>query len=146
MSDLPPSPRSSAPPRGLRRAVVLLVDDDRAITRMLEAILKRTLDVDVIVSNSGFGLLNTIAAERPDVVLLDVMMPGLDGQDAMRLIRGDPDLSRTRVVLHSATDEPSLAKLAAACGADDFVQKGARPKEVARRLGRWTQSAAMSSV
>ncbi len=123
--------------------MVLVVDDDKVITRMLEAVLRRTLDCDVLVSNTGFGLLNTIAAERPDVVLLDVMMPGLDGQAVTRLIRDDADLSRTRVVLHSAIDETALAKLASACGADDFVQKGARPTEVARRIGRWTQSAAI---
>jgi CheY-like chemotaxis protein len=119
------------------RARILVVDDDKSITRMLDAMLRRSLDVDVVVANAAFGVLNTIASQRPAIVLLDVMMPGLDGQSLTGLIRADKDLANTKVVLYSAMDEGALAKLRESCGADDFIQKTVRPTEVARRLARW---------
>ena len=132
------SPENSASEPS-RRKLVLVVDDDREIARMMDLMLRRTLAVDVFVANVGFGLLNLIASKRPDVVLLDVMLPGIDGQSLTRLIRGDADLAHTRVVLYSAMDEPSLAKLKDACAADDFVPKTMKLTEIARRIARWLQ-------
>ena len=133
MSD-PSKPTSTPSPPRVR---ILVVDDDKTITRMLEAMLSRALDADIIIANAAFGVMNTIASERPKVVLLDVMMPGLDGRSLTALIRADADLATTRIVLVSAMDESALAKLSDACGADDYVPKGLRPTEVARRIARW---------
>jgi DNA-binding response OmpR family regulator len=134
MSGSGPDDSASSP---TNRTRILVVDDDKTITRMLDAMLRRALGVDVLIANAAFGVLNIIAAERPRIVLLDVMMPGLDGQSLTGLIRADKDLAKTRVVLYSAMDETALGKLRETCGADDFVPKTLRPTEVARRLARW---------
>jgi len=77
-----------------------------------------------------------MAEERPDVVVLDVMMPGLDGASVTQLVRADPELAGTKVLLYSAMEEDRLAAKAAECGADGHVAKTAGPLAVVRAVER----------
>ncbi len=119
------------------RPRILVVDDDPTITQML-VIAFRTVDVEVERAHRAFGLLNLIAERRPHLVLLDAMMPGLDGPSVTELIRQDPELSTTQILLYSAMDEASLQKATRLCGADGCIMKTVGPvmvvEEVMRRL------------
>jgi CheY-like chemotaxis protein len=121
---------------GTERLTVLVVDDDPAVTRMLEAAL-RSLDVNVVTANAPFGVLNLVAEHRPRVVILDVMMPGLDGATLTQLIRQDEDIASTPILLYSAMDEAALADKARLCGADGHLPKTIGPARVVRELGLW---------
>lgn len=103
-------------------ARVLVVDDVDANVRLLEA--KLTIEYyDVLTAMDGPTAIRIAAEERPDIILLDVMMPGMDGFETCRRIKADPASSHIPVVLVTALDgrEDRIKGLDA--GADDFVTK-----------------------
>lgn len=103
-------------------AVILIVDDDRVAAAALAGVLEAR-GHQVVTTLTSFGVLNLIARERPRLVVLDVAMPGLGGPALLDLVRRDPELMTTRVVLYSAMPESSLGAEAQRCGADDFISK-----------------------
>ena len=110
---------------------VLLVDDDPRMTHWTHQLLSN-VGFDVEVTNRAFGVLNLIAQRRPDVVVMDVHMPGLRGTELVELLRDDAELAGTKVVLFSGVVEPELARLAAEAGADGFLHKTAHPRDLIR--------------
>ncbi len=116
--------------------VILVVDDDPDNVRLLELALRPTR-AQVVTQTRAFGLLEAIAAHRPALVVLDVMMPGLDGPSLVELVRADPELSDTRVVLWSAIDGADLARRALACRADGSIEKVAGPRAAVDRICEW---------
>ncbi len=103
-------------------ARILVVDDVEANVRLLEA--KLTLEYyDVLTCQDGASALRLAASEQPDIILLDVMMPGMDGFETCRRLKADPKTNHIPVVLVTALDgrEDRIKGLEA--GADDFVTK-----------------------
>ena len=103
-------------------ARILVVDDVEANVRLLEA--KLTLEYyEVLTASDGSSALQVAYEERPDIILLDVMMPGMDGFETCRRLKADPVTRHIPVVLVTALDgrEDKLKGLDA--GADDFVTK-----------------------
>jgi len=103
-------------------ARILVVDDVEANVRLLEA--KLTLEYyEVLTAGDGATALQVASDERPDIILLDVMMPGMDGFETCRRLKADPVTRHIPVVLVTALDgrEDKLKGLDA--GADDFVTK-----------------------
>ena len=103
-------------------ARILVVDDVEANVRLLEA--KLTLEYyEVLAAGDGSSALQVAHDERPDIILLDVMMPGMDGFETCRRLKADPVTRHIPVVLVTALDgrEDKLKGLDA--GADDFVTK-----------------------
>jgi two-component system cell cycle response regulator len=103
-------------------ARILVVDDVEANVRLLEA--KLTLEYyEVLTAGDGSSALQVAHDERPDIILLDVMMPGMDGFETCRRLKADPVTRHIPVVLVTALDgrEDKLKGLDA--GADDFVTK-----------------------
>lgn len=116
---------------------VLVADDEPAITALVADMLGWS-GFDVVRADGGAEALVLARAQRPDVVLLDVMMPDLDGRDACRALKMDRDLRDVPVVLFSSADEQDVHWRAA--GADGFLQKPfsirALPDFVRSFLGR----------
>lgn len=127
----PPSAGSS--PSGLK---VLVVDDDPLMIQILERMLVRQ-QVEVITTHRAFGLMNLIAAHRPVLVLLDVNMPGLDGPSLVKLVRNDPEIGNTNIVLHSALEEEALARKAKQCGANGYIAKSRGFVHIEKSIQRW---------
>lgn len=132
------APRSSMPTPP-ERPVILVVDDDPATARLMELAL-RTTRAQVVTQHRAFGLLEAIAAHKPALVVLDVMMPGLDGPSLVQLVRADPELARTRIVLWSALDPGDLARRALACGADASLEKVVGPRAAVDRICEWLRA------
>lgn len=103
-------------------ARVLVVDDIKANVKLLEAKLKAEY-YDVITASNGEDALKIIEAEHPDIVLLDVMMPGMDGFEVCRIMRKNPDIAHIPVVLVTALDQPEDRVEGLKAGADDFLTK-----------------------
>ncbi len=103
-------------------ARVLVVDDVIPNVKLLEAKLTSEY-FDVLCAYSGPEALEIIAREHPDIILLDVMMPGMDGFEVCRRIKADPATTHIPVVMVTALDQPSDRVAGLEAGADDFLTK-----------------------
>lgn len=101
-----------------RTSLVLVVDDDDMIRRLVRAVLEVD-DVDVIEARNGESALELIEQTRPDLVVLDIMMPGLDGVEVCRRL----DHAMVKVLVLTARDDPHLEEECRAAGANDFLTK-----------------------
>ena len=108
-----------------RRIRVLLVDDDRDVADSMAEVL-RLLDYEVRVVYGGEEALGVAGRFRPDVVILDVNMPGMDGLQAARLLKKDRRLRSTPFIAHTAADEPLVRRVAAEIGFRRMVIKGSQ--------------------
>ncbi|MEV0615776.1 response regulator transcription factor [Nonomuraea sp. NPDC050404] len=113
-------------------AIRVAVADDQAVVRMgLRALLEREPGMEFVgEAADGQAALTLIRRTHPDVLLLDIRMPGMDGLAALRAIAGDPDLRGTRIVVVTtfAMDEYVFAALQA--GASGFLLKDSAPDEL----------------
>src|SRR5512134_3696308 len=103
-------------------ARVLVVDDILANVKLLEARLAAEY-FEVLTAHSGREALEICARERVDVMLLDVMMPGMDGFEVCRRLKADPATHHLPVVMVTALDQPSDRVQGLESGADDFLTK-----------------------
>ena len=101
---------------------VLIVDDDTGSGRLL-AVLVRHLGHDATYVNSGGKALDYMGSHRPDLVILDLMMPGMDGLEVLRRMRQDPRTHEVPVVMFSALADPQFRKSACEQGANDYWVK-----------------------
>lgn len=101
---------------------VLVVDDNFLNVKLLEELLK-SASYEVATAMSGEAALEKLYLSRPDIVLLDVMMPGMDGYEVCRRIRQSEQTARLPVIMVTALDKPSDRETGLAAGADDFLTK-----------------------
>jgi DNA-binding response OmpR family regulator len=114
-------------------ATVLVADDDRDI-RDLVAFKLEQAGYTVYAVEDGLSALETARATRPDLAVLDVMMPGLSGVDVTRELRVDPTTARTPVILLTARAQESDVEAGFSTGADDYVVKPFSPRELLSRV------------
>lgn len=102
--------------------LILVVDDVPANVKLLEAKLSGEY-YDVVTGRDGYEAIKMAKEHKPDLILLDVMMPGMDGFEACRQIKKDPEISHIPVVMVTALSEPSDRVQGLEAGADDFITK-----------------------
>lgn len=108
--------------RPVRRSIVLVVDDVAANRELLQALLD-DLGHDVRTVNDGQAALEAVTVEEPDLILLDIEMPRLDGLAVCRRIKADPRLRLVPIVLLTARADRETRLAGLAAGADDFLTK-----------------------
>lgn len=113
-----------------RKKRVLLVDDEQGVTRFIEIFLKLK-GFDAISTNSGLEALKLVASFKPDIMLLDIAMPEIDGFEVMRRLRA---FSRLPVIVISAWTGPQ--KDAEAGGAADFLPKPFQMEVMLKKINR----------
>jgi two-component system response regulator MtrA len=109
---------------------VLVVDDDSALAEMLGIVL-RSDGFDPSFVSDGTGALAAFHDTKPDVVLLDLMLPGMSGLDVCRAIRAE---SGTPIIMLTAKSDTIDVVLGLESGADDYVVKPFKPKELVARM------------
>src|ERR1700744_3722538 len=114
------------------RGSVLVVDDEPTITEVVARYLSRA-GYRTQVAATGREALDAAAAQRPDLVVLDLMLPGIDGLEVMRRLR-EQDRDRIAVILLTAKSEESDRVIGLRLGADDYVVKPFSPAELVARV------------
>jgi DNA-binding response OmpR family regulator len=114
-------------------ARILVADDDVDIRELVEFKLS-TLGHDVVAVSDGAAAIDACQAARPDLAVLDVMMPGVSGLDAIRAIRADPSLADLPVILLTARAQETDVETGFGSGADDYITKPFSPRELASRV------------
>ncbi len=112
---------------------ILVVDDDSDIVRLLRAYLEQA-GYEVLVAFDGETALHLLRRERPDLVVLDLMLPDRDGWEVTRIVRGDASLAATPILMLTARVEDREKILGLELGADDYVTKPFNPREVVARV------------
>lgn len=102
--------------------LILVVDDVPANVKLLEAKLANEY-YDVITAKDGYECIQQTKDKKPDLILLDVMMPGMDGFETCRQMKKDPEISHIPVVMVTALSDQSARVEGLEAGADDFVTK-----------------------
>jgi two-component system, OmpR family, alkaline phosphatase synthesis response regulator PhoP len=108
---------------------ILLVDDHPHIVRLLQMALSAD-GHEVLSASNGVEALEKVHSERPDVVILDVVMPELDGMRVLNRIKTDPDLSGTTVVMLTVKVTTEDIALASGIGADYYLSKPFNPRDI----------------
>jgi len=122
---------------------VLYVDDEPDIREVVEMALNLVLGIDVRTCGSGAEALALLPGFMPDLVLLDVMMPGLDGPATLTRIRSDAALSHIPVVFMTAKALPQEVDRFMSLGAVGVISKPFDPMQLAARVQKIWQSATL---
>lgn len=114
-------------------AHILVADDDVDIRELVEFKLS-TLGHEVVAVADGTSAVEEARRRRPDLAVLDVMMPGMSGLEAVRIIREEPGLADLPVILLTARAQESDRETGFDSGADDYITKPFSPRELAARV------------
>jgi excisionase family DNA binding protein len=112
---------------------VLIVDDDQEIVQMLADLLGRDGRFEIRTATNGFDAGAATKEFRPEIVLLDFMLPDINGNIVCQRIRSDPELADTRIIIISGAVSPEEIETLRNVGADEFIQK---PFDIQKLMGR----------
>lgn len=114
-------------------ATVLIADDEPNIVVSLEFMMKRE-GYEVLVARDGLAALETIRSQRPRLVLLDAMMPGMSGFDVCEAVRADPDVRDTLILMLTAKGRETDIARGIGAGANAYVTKPFSTRELTQKV------------
>jgi two-component system alkaline phosphatase synthesis response regulator PhoP len=117
----------------MARQRILVVDDDKEVVRLMRGYLEQA-GYDVLVAYDGDTAWHMLRADRPDLLLLDLMLPGRDGLTLTRQLRADSALAGIPIIMLTARVDDMDKILGLEMGADDYVTKPYNPREVVARV------------
>lgn len=123
---------SGAPPTPTSKKRILVADDDPAISRLLERVLAR--DYDVVVASDGRAALALATQVKPHLLILDVMMPGLDGFAVATQLKKQPELKTAAVIFLTARDTPLDTIKGIQAGARHYLTKPFKIDDLAAKV------------
>jgi DNA-binding response OmpR family regulator len=112
---------------------ILAVDDDEPVLRSVKRVLENA-GYTVRTASNGQDALKMIARERPDLIVLDIIMPGLDGLEVCRRIRADPYIAKLPILFLTAKGRPNDVAQGLDAGGDDFLTKPFEVVELPARV------------
>ena len=112
---------------------ILVVDDDKSIIEIVQAYLEQA-GFSVLTANNGTSAMNILRQERPDLLILDLMLPDRDGWDITSSIRRDKRLASTPIIMLTARVDDSDKIVGLELGADDYITKPFNPREIVARV------------
>ena len=101
---------------------ILLVDDTETVL-LFERTMLKGLGVQLRIARNGVKALEEVEKEAPDLILLDIMMPELDGIEVCRTLKGNPKTSGIPIVMVTTKGEPEMVQKAFQAGCDDYITK-----------------------
>jgi len=115
------------------RSLVLIADDDADILSLVKAVLERS-GYEVVAATDGAEALASVRARKPDLAVLDIAMPEVDGLEVLRRLRADPTTSELPVVLLSARAQEADVERGFAIGASAYLKKPFSPRELSEHV------------
>lgn len=112
---------------------ILIVDDDQGTTKLLEFILSKE-GYDVASINNGGETISMALAYNPNLILLDLMMPSVDGLEVCRDLRAESQFAQTPIVFFSSVSDVEKKAAAFGWGANDYIVKPIHPQELKLRI------------
>ena len=125
---------TSQPYRGAQKTVVLLIEDEHDIAGLIKHTLERGGDAVVETAVSGDQALKLAAERPPDLIILDLNLPVLDGLEVCRLLRTRPGTTKTPIIMLTARATEGDRVVGLDAGADDYITKPFSPRELAARV------------
>jgi CheY-like chemotaxis protein len=116
---------------------VLIVDDDLETLRLVGLMLQRQ-GYDIVAASNGTQALGMARTEKPVVIILDIMMPDLDGYEVTRQLRKDPDTTNIPIILFTAKSQTEDKLVGYEAGADDYLTKPVHPAELTAKIKKLT--------
>jgi len=116
----------------IRKKKILIVEDDLDIRIMMEYILRE--DYDLVLCGDGRSGIDKAVEERPDLILLDIYMPGISGLEVCKAVRDNSEISSTPIILLTAGALKEEVSEGYAIGADDYIFKPFEPGELIERI------------
>ena len=114
---------------------VMVVDDNEDLVAVLRRYLQAA-GYEVIPAYDGPQALELVPAEKPDIIVLDVYMPGMNGKDVLRQLKADPATARIPVIMQTAASEPEDFADTALAGADAHLPKPCDPPDLLLMIER----------
>lgn len=121
-------------PGDTRPATILIVDDNAQNLELLEAYLEELPSARVLTATSGQDALAKVASDKPDLMLLDIMMPKMSGFEVCKKIKADPATKDIPVILVTALHEMGDQERGVEMGADDFLTKPVNRVDLIARI------------
>ncbi len=115
------------------KATVLVVDDEKTVRQQVEKLLREG-GYHVLSASNGKDALTMVRQHQPDLVLLDVIMPGIDGMEVCRILKNRSDENFLPVILLTAKNDLESRVTGLKLGADDYMAKPAAPRELMARI------------
>ena len=112
---------------------ILIVEDDINIRELISFNLKN-IGYNIMEADNGITAIKTINTQHPDLILLDLILPGIDGYEVCRQVRGDKEISNTPIIMLSAKNEEFDRVLGLELGADDYIIKPFSMREMLARV------------
>lgn len=112
---------------------ILLIDDDAETVRLISLVLKRQ-GYEVLTAFEGPTAIHYAQTEQPDLLLLDVMMPGMDGYQVTRILRENPETTNIPILMFSAKNQVEDRVAGYESGVDDYLTKPIHPAELVARV------------
>ena len=102
---------------------ILIVEDEENILELLSIEFGDRGDYEIFCARNGEEALRIARSNNPDIILLDILIPKLDGYEVCRSVKSDPDLSRTKVIIISGIVQHSVQQKSRKVGADAYIAK-----------------------
>lgn len=113
---------------------ILVIDDDELTRKLIQRILEREFDAEVTALGNGLEGLEHAQNHQPGLIILDLMLPGLNGFEILKKLRNDQLLQNTKVILVSAKSRSEDIERGFDLTADEYITKPFQPKEFAARV------------
>jgi two-component system alkaline phosphatase synthesis response regulator PhoP len=113
---------------------ILVVEDDRSIQMVLELVLSRMAKCEVLLASDGRQGLEVIKQQKPDLVLLDLMLPGIDGFEICQRAKEDPETRSIPIIFLTAQPQPAAIARAMALGAAAYLIKPFDPTTIVSQI------------
>lgn len=115
---------------------ILIIDDDPATTRLLEVLLMRE-GYNIQSENLSANAVQTSKEFSPNLIILDLMMPGIDGMMVCKNMKKDPDLGEVPIIMFSAVSQKEIQAEALQAGINEYITKPIHPNDLKQRIRSW---------